>query len=251
MKQSHCIFFKKVHKTNAINKLTITTYACFALWMQELKIYNNNIFISNFPSTLSDVPIMLGNCHFTLEGKQFRLGHYWTVMVIIEMIWYPAWTTNGEKICCNIHSRFALLLRILQSFNLGNNNVHYVLTWAHIKLLLCVKCFRKTQSWFIVWYHSFSTKRKSIITFGRYNRTIQFLPSLIPKRISHLTLRMIFAIKVRRNICCYTQRNCCDAAILIFILWGKCNAFKFPFGVVRLRQRHAHFWYINGLTVPK
>lgn len=95
------------------------------------------------------------------------------------------------------------------------------------------------------------TKRKSIITFGRYNRTIQFLPSLIPKRIFHLTLRMIFAIKVRRNICCYTQRNCCDAAILIFILWGKCNAFKFPFGVVRLRQRHAHFWYINGLTVPK
>ena len=95
------------------------------------------------------------------------------------------------------------------------------------------------------------TKRKSVITFGRYNRTIQFLPSLIPKRIFHLTLRMIFAIKVRRNICCYTQRNCCDAAILIFILWGKCNAFKFPFGVVRLRQRHAHFWYINGLTVPK
>ena len=202
-----------------------------------------------FPGNICAFYIMLANCRFTLEGKQFRLGHYWTVMVIIEMIWYPAWTTNGEKICCNIHSHFALLLRILQSFNLGNNNVHYVLTWAHIKLLLCVKCFRKTQSWFIVWYHSFSTKRKSIITFGRYNRTIQFLPSLIPKRIFHLTLRMIFAIKVRRNICCYTQRNCCDAAILIFILWGKCNAFKFPFGVVRLRQRHAHFWYINGLTV--
>ena len=64
------------------------------------------------PGNICAFYIMLANCRFTLEGKQFRLGHYWTVMVIIEMIWYPAWTTNGEKICCNIHSRFALLLRV-------------------------------------------------------------------------------------------------------------------------------------------
>ena len=164
-----------------------------------------------FPGNICAFYIMLANCRFTLEGKQFRLGHYWTVMVIIEMIWYPAWTTNGEKICCNIHSRFALLLRILQSFNLGNKNVHYAFTWAHIKLLSLPNVseilLRNQTSWFIVWYYSFSTKRKSIITFGRYNRTIQFLPSLIPKRIFHLTLRMIFAIKVRKKyMLLYTKK---------------------------------------------
>ena len=123
-------------------KYILIRYISLNIYVHKIKLnldLTQNELLDNFvgyefPGNICAFYIMLANCRFTLEGKQFRLGHYWTVMVIIEMIWYPAWTTNGEKICCNIHSRFALLLRILQSFNLGNKNVHYVFTWAHIKL---------------------------------------------------------------------------------------------------------------------
>ena len=125
-----------------IKWLKSVSHICLNIYVHKIKLNSDltrNELFDNFanhesPGNICAFYIMLANCRFTLEGKQFRLGHYWTVMVIIEMIWYPAWTTNGEKICCNIHSRFALRLRILQSFYLGNNNVHYVFSWSHFKL---------------------------------------------------------------------------------------------------------------------
>ena len=79
-------------------KYNFIRYISLNIYVHKIKLnvdLTQNELLDNFvgyefPGNICAFYIMLANCRFTLEGKQFRLGHYWTVMVIIEMIWYPA-----------------------------------------------------------------------------------------------------------------------------------------------------------------